>query len=145
MTRSADDLVAEARKRISRIAPADVDEVVDAGGLVIDIRPQQLREEEGPFPGAIVIERNVLEWRLDPQGDHRIPHVTGYDQPVIIVCSGGFASSLAAAALTDLGFSSAADLEGGYQAWRAWIDADAVVQLDHYRENLERVATVRKR
>jgi len=145
MTRSADDLVAEARERISRIAPADVDEVLDAGGLIIDIRPQQLRGEEGAFPGAIVIERNVLEWRLDPQGDHRISQVTGYDQPVIIVCSAGYASSLAAASLTDLGFSSAADLDGGYQAWRAWLDADAVVPLDSDRGHLERVPTNHKR
>jgi rhodanese-related sulfurtransferase len=69
-----------------------------------------------------VIERNVLEWRLDPAGDHRLPAVRDYDQPVVIVCSAGYASSLAAASLADLGFTRAADLDGGYQAWASWAE-----------------------
>jgi rhodanese-related sulfurtransferase len=94
--------------------------VMAAGGLIIDIRPSEQRRAEGELAGALVIERNVLEWRLDPTGSHRIPEVQGYDQPVVIVCSAGYASSLAAASLADLGFTRAADLDGGYQAWAAW-------------------------
>jgi rhodanese-related sulfurtransferase len=120
VTKSPDDLVAEARTKIGRVAPAELAAVVADGGLVVDIRPSEQRRAEGELGGALVIERNVLEWRLDPQGNHRIPEVRGYDQPVVVVCSAGYASSLAAASLADLGFEHAADLAGGYQAWAEW-------------------------
>ncbi|HXQ60234.1 MAG TPA: rhodanese-like domain-containing protein [Acidimicrobiales bacterium] len=120
MTASPDDLLARARARIGRVTPADLATVAAEGGLVIDIRPSEQRRAEGELDGALVIERNVLEWRLDPAGSHRIPEVRGYDQPVVIVCSAGFASSLAAASLADMGFERAADLAGGYLAWADW-------------------------
>jgi rhodanese-related sulfurtransferase len=120
VTATTDELLRRARSRILRVAPADLAAVVDAGGLVIDIRPSEQRRLEGELDGALVVERNVLEWRLDPTGSHRLPEVTGYDQPVVIACSAGYASSLAAASLRDLGFTRAADLDGGYQAWAAW-------------------------
>jgi rhodanese-related sulfurtransferase len=102
------------------VTPADLDVVTASGGLIIDIRPSEQRRLEGDLDGAIVVERNVLEWRLDPSGSHRLPQVESYDQPVVIVCSAGYASSLAAASLVDLGFTQAADLEGGYLAWATW-------------------------
>jgi rhodanese-related sulfurtransferase len=117
---SADDLVARAREHIDRTEPQDLAPVASAGGLVVDIRPAAQRAAEGELPGALVIERNVLEWRLDPDGSHRIPDVTGFDQPVVVVCSAGYASSLAADSLRQLGFRQATDLIGGYQAWLAW-------------------------
>jgi rhodanese-related sulfurtransferase len=120
MSPSADHLVEEARRRIGRIGPADLAAVVAAGGLVIDIRPSAQRAAEGEFPGALVVERNVLEWRLDPHGSHRRPEVTGHHQPVVVVCSEGYASSLAADSLRALGYRRASDLVGGYRAWRAW-------------------------
>jgi rhodanese-related sulfurtransferase len=120
MTASADELVAHARERISRVGPEQLGTVAAAGGLIIDIRPVGQRAEEGDLPGALVVERNVLEWRLDPSGDHRIPQVNGYDQPVVVVCSEGYASSLAADALRALGYTHAADLVGGYRAWSTW-------------------------
>ena len=88
------------------------------GGLVVDIRPDDLRERDGDLPGALVVGRNVLEWRLDPDGEWRLPEVTGPDQPVVLVCDEGYASSLAAATLRELGLRRATDLDGGYQAWR---------------------------
>ena len=123
MTRSADDLLADARRRIGRVPPGELADVVSAGGLVVDIRPEGQRRAEGELPGAVVIERNVLEWRLDPGGAHRIREVRDHDQPVVVVCSAGYASSLAAASLVDLGFHRAADLDGGFQAWSAWDSA----------------------
>jgi rhodanese-related sulfurtransferase len=120
VTPTTDDLLREARRRIERVTPDRLDAVVAAGGLVIDIRPSEQRRVEGELDGAIVVERNVLEWRLDPTGSHHLPEVRGYDQPVVVVCSAGYASSLAAASLRDLGFTRAADLDGGYQAWAAW-------------------------
>jgi rhodanese-related sulfurtransferase len=125
MTRRIDDLLAGARDRIDRVAPRHLADVSASGGLVIDIRPEAQRRSEGELPGAIVIERNVLEWRLDPQGDHRIPQVRDHDQWIVIVCSAGYASSLAAASLVDLGCTRVADLDGGYQAWSAWSEAHA--------------------
>ena len=120
MTATTDELLDRARQKIGRVTPAELVGVTAAGGLIIDIRPSEQRRTEGELEGAIVIERNVLEWRLDPTGGHRIPDVRGYDQPVVIVCSAGYASSLAAASLADLGFTAAADLDGGYQAWARW-------------------------
>ena len=125
MSRSADDLVKRARRHIDRTRPEDLADVVSAGGLVVDIRPAAQRSDEGELPGALVIERNVLEWRLDPHGDHRLPETTGFDRPVVVVCSEGYASSLAAASLHQLGYRKATDLIGGYRAWRSFMEAGA--------------------
>ena len=126
MTRTADDLVALARRRIGRVRPDELAGVVADGALVVDIRPAAQRATEGGLDGAVVVERNVLEWRLDPTGGHRIPEVRDHGQTVVVVCSEGYASSLAAASLLDLGFADARDLEGGVRAWQAWNDRRAV-------------------
>ncbi len=120
MTLSADDLVARARRHIDRISAEDLDSAAASGSLIVDIRPEAQRADEGELPGALVIERNVLEWRLDPNGLHRLPEVTDFDRPVVVVCSEGYASSLAAASLVDLGYRHAGDLIGGYRAWSEW-------------------------
>ena len=122
MSPSADDLVVRARRRIRRIEPGDLAGALAAGSLVVDIRPAAQRAVEGALPGAIVVERNVLEWRLDPNGSHRLAQVTNLDRPVVVVCSEGYASSLAAESLHDLGYHAAGDLVGGYRAWSAWRD-----------------------
>lgn len=122
MSPSADDLVARARRRIRRTEPCELGAALTAGSLVVDIRPAAQRAVEGALPGAIVVERNVLEWRLDPNGSHRLPQVTNLDRPVVVVCSEGYASSLAAESLHDLGYHAASDLAGGYRAWAAWRD-----------------------
>lgn len=119
-----DALLAQARAAIApRPGPADLAAVRQAGGLVVDIRPVELRSRDGEMAGAIVVDRNVLEWRLDPTSAHRLPGVTGPDQPIVLVCDEGYASSLAAAGLRTLGLSHATDLDGGFQAWRAWATA----------------------
>lgn len=116
-----DALLAQARAAIApRPRPAGLAAVWAGGGLVVDIRPVELRARDGEMPGAVVIDRNVLEWRLDPTSPHRLPGVTGPDQPIVLFCDEGYASSLAAAALRTLGLRRATDLDGGYQAWRSW-------------------------
>jgi rhodanese-related sulfurtransferase len=129
VTPSADDLVARARRHIHRIDPADLASVAADGGLIVDIRPEAQRTVEGELPGAVVVERNVLEWRLDPAGTHRLPEATGFDRPVVVVCSQGYASSLAADSLRIMGYRNAGDLTGGYQAWRAWAQSDRADQV----------------
>jgi rhodanese-related sulfurtransferase len=89
------------------------------GALLVDIRPAAQRAAEGTVPGALVIERNVLEWRLDPTCEARLPEATGWDRRVIVFCSEGYASSLAAATLQDIGLRNATDLDGGFAAWVA--------------------------
>jgi rhodanese-related sulfurtransferase len=126
MMQRADDLVAEVRRRIRRVQPAQLSALQDSGGLVVDIRSEAARRAEGDLDGAVVVERNVLEWKLDPFGSHRIPEVCDYSQWIVVVCSEGCASSLAAASLSDLGFEHAANLEGGFRAWRAWLDRKVV-------------------
>jgi rhodanese-related sulfurtransferase len=101
-----------------RARPGDLAGVLDRGGLVVDIRPVDLRERDGLIPGALVVGRNVLEWRLDPTSPHRLAEVTGRDQEIVLVCDEGYASSLAAATLRQLGLGRATDLDGGFQAWR---------------------------
>ncbi|GAA4227998.1 rhodanese-like domain-containing protein [Actinomadura meridiana] len=117
--RSIDEILADARARLRRLTPEAAHARWQRGALLVDIRPAAQRVTEGEVPGALVIERNVLEWRLDPTSDARIPQATGHDVDVIILCSEGYTSSLAAAALQDLGLDSATDVDGGYQAWRA--------------------------
>ena len=117
MSRSIDQLLAEARIRIERIEPGDLAAAQAAGALVVDTRPREQRERDGDIPGAVCIERNVLEWRLDPASPDRID-ATGYDRRIIVVCNEGYSSSLAAATLRDLGLHRAADLVGGFQAWK---------------------------
>jgi rhodanese-related sulfurtransferase len=118
LRRGIDDVLADARARLERLTPREAYDAVRTGAVLIDIRPQLNRESEGELPGALVIERNVLEWRLDPRSDARLD-VAGYDVHVIVVCNEGYTSSLAAVALQELGIHRATDLIGGYRAWRA--------------------------
>ena len=112
-----DTVLAAARVRLRRLEPAEAAAAAAGGALLVDIRPAAQRAAEGDIPGALVIERNVLEWRLDPASAHRIPDATGYDVQVIVLCSEGYTSSLAAAALADLGLHRATDVVGGFHAW----------------------------
>jgi rhodanese-related sulfurtransferase len=114
-----DRLLDEARAALGgRVGPAELDTELAAGALVVDIRPEANRRDEGELPGAVVIERIHLEWRLDPTGPHRIPEAAP-GRRVVIVCNEGYASSLAAATLRQLGVEGATDLDGGYRAWAA--------------------------
>ena len=114
-----DALVDRARARLTRVAPEQLDAERKNGALVVDTRPVEQRQRDGSMPGAIVIDRNVLEWRLDPASPHRIDEVVDWDQRIVLVCDEGYSSSLAAASLQDLGLHRATDLVGGFQGWRA--------------------------
>jgi len=115
--RSIDEMLADARRQLRRLNPVEAHAAIAAGALLVDIRPQAQRRVEGAVPGALLVERNVLEWRFDPRSEARLPEATGYDLRVIVMCSQGYTSSLAAAALQDLGLYWATDLDGGFQAW----------------------------
>ncbi|MGW2021210.1 rhodanese-like domain-containing protein [Streptomyces decoyicus] len=115
-----DELLARARSELGhRASPREAAAVQEAGGLLVDIRYAELRERDGVVPGALIVERNELEWRLDPTGEHRAPEATHHTLPVVVVCNEGYASTLAALSLRELGLHRATDLEGGFQAWRA--------------------------
>ena len=116
--RTIDQVLAEARTRLDRLTPRQALRAVDAGAALVDIRPAAQRAAEGEIPGALIVERNVLEWRFDPASAARLAQA-GYDLQVIVFCSEGYTSSLAAVALQDLGVRRATDLEGGFLAWRA--------------------------
>ena len=115
--RTIDALLDDARARLVRVEADQLAAEMEAGALVVDIRPVEQRQRDGDLPGAVVIDRNVFEWRLDPASPHRIDDVTDHDQRIIVVCDEGYQSSLAAATLQDLGFHRATDLIGGYQQW----------------------------
>ncbi|MER7840347.1 rhodanese-like domain-containing protein [Streptomyces sp. NPDC096040] len=115
-----DELLDRVRAGYRRVAAHEAYEAAQAGdALLVDIRYAALRERDGVIPGALVIERNELEWRLDPQGSHKTPEATGHDLQVVVICNEGYASSLAAASLHQLGLHRATDLVGGFQAWKA--------------------------
>ncbi|MBK3524431.1 sulfurtransferase [Streptomyces sp. MBT70] len=114
-----DEVLQRVRAGYRRIEAREAHEAALAGdALLVDIRYAALRERDGLIPGAVVVERNELEWRLDPQGSHRLPEATGHDLRVVVICNEGYASSLAAASLHQLGLHRATDLVGGFQAWR---------------------------
>jgi rhodanese-related sulfurtransferase len=119
MPKSVDELLREARQRLRRLTPAAAADALANGALLVDTRPVEQRSRDGVVPGALIIDRNVLEWRLDPASEHRIDAVTGYDQSIVVMCNEGYASSLVAAQLQEMGFATATDVDGGFQAWRA--------------------------
>jgi rhodanese-related sulfurtransferase len=117
--RTIDQLLAEVRARIGRIEPVDAAARMRAGALLVDTRPWEQRVRDGAVPGAVVVDRNVLEWRLDPASPDRIPQVTGYDLEVVVLCNEGYSSSLVADTLRTLGLVRAVDVIGGFVAWAA--------------------------
>lgn len=114
---AVDDVLTRARTRLTRVAPADLTSL-PADHLLVDIRPLHNRVAEGEIPGALPIERIVLEWRLDPNGSHRLPDFTA-DTTVVVFCNEGYASSLAARDLQDVGLLKATDLVGGFRAYQS--------------------------
>ncbi|MFD7817847.1 rhodanese-like domain-containing protein [Streptomyces sp. NPDC059785] len=115
-----DDLLERVRAGLDRVEAEEAYRALQADeALLVDIRYEALRARDGLIPGALVVERNELEWRLDPRGSHRAPEATSHDLRVVVVCNEGYASSLAAASLKQLGLHRATDLIGGFQAWRA--------------------------
>jgi rhodanese-related sulfurtransferase len=116
MTSRIDIVLANARSGLARIAAGEVPDAVARGALLVDIRPAAQRAHEGEVPGALVIERNVLEWRCDPTSDAKLAEASGDDVEWVVLCSEGYTSSLAAAALQELGLHKATDVIGGYHA-----------------------------
>ncbi|MFH7598723.1 rhodanese-like domain-containing protein [Streptomyces racemochromogenes] len=115
-----DELLERVRATYTRLDPRAAYEAWrDGDALLVDIRYQALRERDGVIPGAVVVERNELEWRLDPQGSHRLPQAVSHEVRVVVICNEGYASSLAVASLRALGLRRATDLTGGYQSWRS--------------------------
>ncbi|WP_433050198.1 rhodanese-like domain-containing protein [Dactylosporangium sp. CS-033363] len=117
--RGIDAILEEARTRLDRLDADQARLAFAEGAVLVDIRPAAQRALEGEIPGALIVERNVLEWRFDPRSDARLAIADRYDLPVIVFCSEGYTSSLAAAALQELGLFRATDLAGGFKAWRA--------------------------
>jgi rhodanese-related sulfurtransferase len=104
---------------LTRLQPQEVREAVQNGAIVVDIRPEFQRRTNGEIPGAVIVERNHLEWRLHPASSGRIEEAVDVDVHWIVICDEGYASSLAAATLQMLGLRRATDVVGGFQAWRA--------------------------
>jgi rhodanese-related sulfurtransferase len=112
-------MLAQARSRLRRLTPVQAHAALAAGAVLVDIRPGWQRAREGEVPGALLVERNHLEWRFDPECTARLPQATGYDVQVIVLCSEGYASSLAADSLRRLGLAQSTDVIGGFWAWTA--------------------------
>ncbi|MFC0503027.1 rhodanese-like domain-containing protein [Micromonospora costi] len=119
MSPGVEALLEQARSGLQRLTPHETVEALRGGALLVDTRSDRHRREQGDLPGAIVIDRTVLEWRLDPASPWRIPEATGYDRQIVVVCRHGYSSSLAAASLQALGLRRATDMIGGVQAWIA--------------------------
>ena len=116
---TVDDLLARARAKLVRPGPEEVAGALGEDAVLVDIRPADLRERDGVVPDAVIVGRNVLEWRCDPASPDREPAISDPSKRVVVMCDEGYASSLAAATLQELGLPHATDLDGGFQAWRA--------------------------
>jgi rhodanese-related sulfurtransferase len=119
MPPTIDQVLAQARRRLVRVEPEQAAAEVVRGALLVDIRTAAQRADQGEIPGAIVIDRTVLEWRLDPTSASRLEQAKDHQVGVIVVCAEGYSSSLAAAALQDVGLVNATDVVGGFEAWKA--------------------------
>ena len=119
MPSNIDEVLERARRRLHRVEPQQAAAELAGGALLVDTRTQAQRAKQGEIPGAIVLDRTVLEWRLDPTSTSRIEEATDHQIRVIVVCAEGYSSSLAAASLQDIGLVNATDLIGGFQAWKA--------------------------
>jgi rhodanese-related sulfurtransferase len=117
--RGVDAVLAQCRAGVRRLDPHETWAAAARGALVVDTRTETQRRAQGELPGALVIDRTVLEWRLDPASESRIPEATGYDVEIVVVCRQGYSSSLAAASLRSVGLHRATDLAGGVEAWLA--------------------------
>lgn len=115
----SDRLLENARRRYQRVTASQAAAELAGGALLVDTRTAEQRALEGDIPGALTIDRTVLEWRLDPTGPYRIPEVTSTDARIIVICAEGYSSSLAAASLQDLGLTNVTDVIGGFEAWKA--------------------------
>ena len=118
-SRGIDDILAAARAKLRRVRPAEAYARQRRGAILVDIRPVAQRTATGEIPGALIVDRTVLEWRFDPRSPARLPVADRYDLPVIVFCQQGYSSSLAAATLHDLGLHHATDMIGGFDAWAA--------------------------
>jgi rhodanese-related sulfurtransferase len=130
---AVEEVLAAARAGVRRLSPVQAQAAAAAGALLVDTRTEAQRREQGEVPGAIVIDRTVLEWRLDPAGAHRIPEATGPDLQVVVLCRQGYSSSLAAASLRAVGLRRATDVVGGVEAW-----AEAGLPLSGRRADVRR-------
>jgi len=119
MAPTIDEVVERARRRLARVTPEKAAAELAQGALLVDIRTESDRAVEGEIPGAIVIDRTVLEWRLDPTSPSRLEQAKDHEVRVIVVCAEGYSSSLAAASLQDIGLVNATDVVGGFEAWKA--------------------------
>ena len=119
MPPTIDQVLEKARRRLVRVEPEQAAVELARGALLVDTRTSAQRAEQGEIPGAIVIDRTVLEWRLDPSSPSRIAQAKDHAIRVIVICAEGFSSSLAAASLQDIGLVNATDVIGGFEAWKA--------------------------
>jgi rhodanese-related sulfurtransferase len=118
MGSTIDQVLERARRRLTRVSPKQAAAEQADGALLVDTRTETQRAKQGEIPGALVIDRTILEWRLDPTSPSRIPEANDHHTRVIVICSEGYSSSLAAASLQDLGLINATDVIGGFQAWK---------------------------
>ena len=116
---TVDEVVERARRRLRRVTAQQAAAELADGALLVDTRTPEQRTRDGEIPAALVIDRTVLEWRLDPSSQSRVPEAKDHEIRVIVICAEGYSSSLAAASLQDLGLVNATDVIGGFQAWQA--------------------------
>jgi rhodanese-related sulfurtransferase len=116
---TVDELLDKSRRRLRRVTPQEAAAEQATGAILVDTRTFEQRERDGAIPGALVIDRTVFEWRLDPRSPSHVPEADSHNVRVIVLCAEGFSSSLAAASLQDLGLVNATDVIGGFEAWKA--------------------------
>jgi rhodanese-related sulfurtransferase len=116
---TVEELLAQARARLHRLAPEQAAAAQARGALLVDTRSEEDRGREGVIPGALHVPLSVLFWRADPDSPNRNERIGPLDRELVVLCNDGYSSSLAAATLRELGFERATDIDGGFRGWRA--------------------------
>lgn len=118
MTKSASDLVAEAKAQVENLDADAVESEVGAGtAVLVDLREAEELDANGRIPGSVHVPRGMLEFRADPTSPY---HQEPLDpsKRIILHCASGGRSALGAATLQAMGYRDVAHLEGGFTAWK---------------------------
>lgn len=111
--KTAHDLVAAAKARVSEISVADAEQAIRDASVLVDVREAD-EFAAGHLPGAVHFSRGLLEFRFSG-----MPALQSRDIKVVLYCKTSGRAALAGAALQDMGYLNVQNIAGGFDAWVA--------------------------
>jgi rhodanese-related sulfurtransferase len=123
--KSAKELVAQANARVNTVSVKDATSMLkDPGTVFVDLRDSAELQRDGKIPGAVHVNRGMLEFALDPTLPYHNP-VFSSGKKVVFYCASGGRSALAANTAQGMGLEHVSHLGGGFKAWK---EANAPVE-----------------